>query len=535
MTSGDQEATESVPSATPRSGSLAKAVCSVAAVTVCAKGFGFLEKLIVARHYGTTGSADVYFAVMGILWSLVFIVKELLYPSLLPVFTETLSRDPDAAGGLFRRVFAITLASVAVVVVGGMVFAPQVIGLLLPGFDGQWRSMASRLLRAVGPAALCMSVLMVTYTVLNARRQFAVSAWGEALFKGLVAAGLLAAVPLWGMPAVGVVLAVAGVGAITLHLAKLPERRFLIRGPGPGASGPELKRVGVLVRPLLLGVAFSHVSGLFDNLLASELPRGELSYLSYAKRFVDAVLLVGPVALVTVVYSQAARLRAAGQTDRQSQLLARSARIILCLAVPMSLLLIETRLSLVQVVFGRGRFDAASVLGTSRALGIYAAGLVTLATESLLVYSFYAASNTRTPVVVGIVFVIVDIVLAALLVRCWGGGGIAAAFVFSKTAKVAVLAYLLRKGLFGGGASEWRRFILKLAVVSIAMWCGVRAAGWMLSALALPGGNVAALFASGAAGAIVFIGGSVLVRLDEVCTAGRTASRMLGAAIRRRG
>ena len=60
--------------------------------------------------------------------------------------------------------------------------------------------------------------------------------------------------------------------------------------------------------PLVIGVVFSHLSGLVDNMLASTLPTGHLSYLGYSKKLIDAILLIGPVALVTVVYSQLSHL-----------------------------------------------------------------------------------------------------------------------------------------------------------------------------------------------------------------------------------
>ena len=64
---------------------IGRAALGLSIIAVFSKAFGFAEKLIVAHFFGTDTQADVYFASMGIVLSLVFLVKELIYPSVLPV------------------------------------------------------------------------------------------------------------------------------------------------------------------------------------------------------------------------------------------------------------------------------------------------------------------------------------------------------------------------------------------------------------------------------------------------------------------
>jgi peptidoglycan biosynthesis protein MviN/MurJ (putative lipid II flippase) len=84
---------------------LAGIVFSLSAIAVLAKVFGFAEKIVIAYFFGAGETTDVYFASVGVVLSVVFIVKELVYPSLLPVFAESMSESARASAGLFRKVF----------------------------------------------------------------------------------------------------------------------------------------------------------------------------------------------------------------------------------------------------------------------------------------------------------------------------------------------------------------------------------------------------------------------------------------------
>ena len=424
---------------------MAKSVIAVSLITMGAKICGFGEKIIIAHFYGTSGRADVYFAVLGIVWSIVFIVKELVYPAFLPVYSRSVPRGDGLSGALFGRVFWVVLTVLMATALILLPLAPGVIGLCLPGFAGWRQRLATSLLRGLLPGTVCAGLMVVTYAALNARKKFTAAAVGDAMLKLGVVVGLLALTPIWGMYAIGPSLAVAGLLCVVGQLLLLPDKKRLWR-PNRSAPSQKLFRdVRHLATPLVLGVIVSHASALVDNALASTLPAGELSYLAYGKKIIDAVMVVGPVALVTVVYSKVAGLNAQKRTRDIAELMAKSVRVLLFVSIPLTGLILGHGASIVRVLFQRGQFDAASTSGTALALGVYSCGLVVFALEALLVYCFYGLSDTRTPVLLGVGFVLVDIGLAVALLPVARYLGIAAALVISKAGKVIVLGVLLSR------------------------------------------------------------------------------------------
>lgn len=448
---------------------MGRTIFSLSAIAIFAKMFGFAEKLIIAHFFGTQDTADVYFASMGIVLSIVFLAKELIYPSLLPVFTESLSKPLHISAGLFKTAFLTMAGFLAVVVIVQAGFSDIFANILVPGFSESKKQLTSNMLRLLAPAVLLLSLSTVTYTVLNARKRFLKAACPEAALKLFIVAGLIALLPHFGINALAVVLGLGAIGALAVQLYFIPECRFLLK-PHNRQTSEYPKKVLLLMGPLFIGVIFSHISGLVDNILASTLPSGHLSYLGYSKKLIDAILLVGPVALVTVVYSQLAHLSYSTNTIEFRKLFIKASRLLIYIALPVTCLLLGLKQPLIKLLFERGQFGAESTLGTSRAFMVYTYGLVTFSLETLIVYTFFALSNTKTPVKIGILCVCLDIALAVLLLKPFGYLGISWAFVISKTIKVTLLFAKLNKRLKGLFSSDILIFLAKLIAATTTAW-----------------------------------------------------------------
>jgi putative peptidoglycan lipid II flippase len=454
------------PIAKKRPTVLGTTVLGLSGLAVLAKVFGFGEKLVIAHFFGAQDMADVYFASIGIVLSVVFLVKELIYPSLLPIFTQCLSQSERDCGALFAKVFMLA----ALILTGAAVFAALFSGslacIVAPGFSPEKKQLTADMLRYLSPAALFLSLTAVTYTVLNARKNFLNAAWPDTALKFFIVAGLILLIPLWGIYATAVVLAIGAMALLVIHFCFIPDRVFLLATPVTQGNDA-LRKVLLLMSPLAVGVLCSHVNGLIDNILASTLPSGHLSYLGYSKKVVDAIIAIGPAAIVTIIYTQLAGLAAAQDINKFKQLLIKAVRLLLYISIPTAILLVGLNKPFIRVLFERGRFDAAATTGTAQAFLIYSAGFVTFSLEMLIVYAFYAISNTKTPVKTGIVCVCLNIAVAVILLRPLGYIGIALAFVLAKTVKVILLSAILEKKFQGLFSVELCMFAGKLILASI--------------------------------------------------------------------
>jgi putative peptidoglycan lipid II flippase len=449
-----------------RQATLGKIAVSLSVIAVFSKIFGFAEKLIVAHFFGTDAQADVYFASMGIILSIVFLARELIYPSVLPVFAQAIKTSFTASSAFFKKLFLWLVVILAVFVSMTALYSNAVTAVLVPGFSEDKKLLMSSLLKFLAPGCFFMCLMTFTQSVLNCRKSFLKAAIPEAGFKLFIAAGLIILIPIMNIYALAMAACIGSILAFAIQFIFIPESKAVLSTHIYKAHD-EFNTTLKLMSPLVLGVVFSHLSGLVDNMLASTLPTGQLSFLGYSKKLIDAILLVGPVALVTVVYSQLSHLIAEGKPDEFKALFVRTFRLILFISVPTAIMLIMLREPIIAALFERGKFTKASTLGASEALFIYGTGLVIFSIEALIVYSFYALSNTKTPVRTGILGVLLNVALAVIFVRPFGFTAIAWAFVFSKTVKVIILLWAMDQKFRFLNNSEFINFILKVVAISL--------------------------------------------------------------------
>jgi putative peptidoglycan lipid II flippase len=494
---------------------LARIVFSLSTIAVLTKIFGFAEKFVIAHFFGTSDTADVYFASTGIILSIIWLVRELMYPSLLPVFADSLSKSASASGNLFRKAFLSAAGFLAVAALVLIFFCGHLTKLLLPGFSESKRLVTVNLLRMLSPAVFFLGLTMVTYTTLNARKKFLKAAFPEAVLKLFIVLGLIALLPVLGIYALAVVMGLGGLGCLLAQLYFIPEHKSLTKQDNDKNGTEYFKNVLLLMGPLVVGVIFSRISGLVDNLLASMLPSGQLSYLGYSKKLIDAILLIGPVALVTVIYSQLSHLASAKEYEKFTSLISKTFRLLIYLSVPVACLLIGLNQPIIRVLFQRGEFTADSTFGTSRAFMIYAFGLITFSLEVLFVHSFFALKDTKTPVTYGILCVFLDITLAIALLKPLGFLGIAGAFVISKTAKIIILGAILNKRCAGLFDLKIVPYLIKLSattcvlLLSLRFLLGINNPDSLINTFAFD------LMLPGIGALLVFAGCSYLLRIDE--------------------
>ncbi len=154
--------------------------------------------------------------------------------------------------------------------------------------------------------------------------------------------------------------------------------------------------------PRLLGAAVvAGLNFLVNTILASAMPEGSISAISYAL----AIMLMPQLVIAqSIAVAFAANLLSAGGSPgvgRPAGNFGNTLRSVLFLAIPASLGMILLRQPIVAMLLERGDFTTQSTNLVAWALLWYAAGLVGHAVLEVIVRAFYAMYDTRTPVMVG--------------------------------------------------------------------------------------------------------------------------------------
>ena len=437
---------------------IARAAGTVMAAFIVSNLVGLLAKTLTAREFGTGIESNAFFAAnrfSEILFNLV--AGGALGSAFIPVFTGLLAAEERQKAWKLASSIA-NLVSIVLIFLSllAFIFAPQVVHYILaPGFTPENSTLTANLLRVQVISSVIFGLSGLVMGILNSHQRFLLPALAPAMYQFGWIMGIFLLKPSLGIfgLAWGVV-----IGSL-LHLLvqlpllfRLPHRAYR---PSLGLEMPEVREVGKLMAPRLLGVAVVQLNFLINTLLASFQPEGSITALSLA-----FPLMIMPEAALAQSIAIAALPTFAAQvakkqfTEMRASLSA-AIRVMLLLAIPASIGLVLLRRTIVAILYQGNQFSADSTSFVAWALLFYAIGLVGHSIVEILSRAFYALHDTKTPVLIGVGAMSLNLALSFLftwLFRKLGlmpHGGLALANSTATLIESVILLALMRKRLDG--------------------------------------------------------------------------------------
>ncbi|MEE2829557.1 MAG: lipid II flippase MurJ, partial [Myxococcota bacterium] len=236
-----------------------------------------------------------------------------------------------------------------------------------------------------------------------------------------------------------------------------------------------------LLVPTIFGAGVYQINVLVSQAIAWGLGDGAVSSLQYSSRLLELTLGVFAVAISTVVLPSLAADAAAGARDRVTDTVLYTVRLCCFVCFPVTAALMLLRVETASLLFERGAYDSLSSSMTGYALGFHAVGLTHITLSRVLVPVFYAFKDTRTPVVIAFVAMVVNVGLCYSLAPQLGFGGIALANSAAAIIQTMALTFYLRRHT---GAMTDQETVLSLArslvatgVMASVIWGLSRALG----------------------------------------------------------
>ena len=220
-----------------------------------------------------------------------------------------------------------------------------------------------------------------------------------------------------------------------------------------------------LMLPRMFGVAVVQLNFLVETSLASLLTTGAVSALNYAWRVMLVPQAVVAQSVATAAFPTFADQYARGQIQQLRSSLSATVRSILFIAIPAAIGLLVLSEPIIQLVFERGRFTETSTALVAAALGAYALGLIGHSGVEILARAFYALHDTKTPVLLGILSLAINLVMSLALISVLGVTGLALANTTAALIEMVLLIVVIRKRL--GGLDD-RRVALSALKTSVA-------------------------------------------------------------------
>jgi putative peptidoglycan lipid II flippase len=441
--------------------SLTKSAGLIGFLTFLSRVFGFLRDAAMAWFLGAGFVSDAFlvaFRIPNFLRKL--FADGSLNLAFVPIFIEYLNQGRDEAFLLARSALRTVLLVLSLASAAGIVFAPALVVFFAPGFAESPEKMALTvsLTRIMFPFVVFIGLSAVCMGVLNTFGHFFAPSVAPLVINVSMIGGIFFLSPRMSEPVNGLAAGVI-IGAVlqlVLHAPFLVKTGFSFWKKAR-LFHPALKKIGLLTLPAALGASVFQINVLLDTLIASFLSEGSISYLYYADRLVQFPLGIFAMAAAIALLPRLSREAAVKDYDGLSNTLVSSLNAVLFVTIPSMAGLIVLRAPIVSLLFERGEFDAASVASTAGALLYYGLGLWAFSGARIVVSTFYALRDARTPVRVALFAIFAKIVLSLVLVRFLDYKGLALATSAASVLNLLVLARALEAKL--GGIVRWNEVI----------------------------------------------------------------------------
>lgn len=400
------------------------------------------------------------------------IVMGALTTAFIPVFTSYIAKEKfEDANKIASTILNISVVAFLLFSLLFFIFADPLMHLIAPGLSSQEMALAIPFTRIMLLGQTLPLILGNFLTgILQSHKRFLVPALAPVAYNFGIILGIAFLSPTMGLYGAvwGVVL-----GAVFFLLIQIPlcahlNFRYKLQ---IDFKHQGVREIGRMILPRTIGLAVTQLNYFATLIISSLISTRAITIFNFAQQLEQL-----PIGVFAATISQAALPTLSEEQGKDDNFAAfkktflTSLHQILFLVCPAAVILIVLRIPIVRLVYGASKFDWPATVETGRTLAFLGVGLVAEAAINLLVRGFYALHDSKTPVIVGSITVVVNILLSLIFIfllpflnrPIWG---LAAATAITDSIYGIVLVYLLNRKVI---SFEIRQLVLPATKIIFA-------------------------------------------------------------------
>lgn len=456
------------------SSKLLKSTAIVSAMTFISRISGLIRDVVMANIMGPGTLADAFFVAFRIPNFLRRIFGEGAFSqAFVPVFSELTEQNTLQAKQFVNTSAGILGAVTLAISILGIIFAPAIVHAFAPGFvdEPEKFHITVDALRIMFPYLFCISLIAMSGGVLNSLNRFAVPAVTPVLLNLCLIVAMWVLVPILDNAAralaIGVLL--AGFIQVAFQIPSLIKEGYLPR-PALDWNNESVRKMFTLMLPAVFSVSVAQVNMLVNTFLASFLITGSVSWLYFSDRLMEFPVGVFGVALATVVLPSLSKEHTSGDSESFSAMMDWALRWVIVIAVPATFGLLILAKPLLTSIFQYNAFTTEDVIQSAIALEAFAIGVCGFIFVKVLAPGFFARQDTKTPMKIGIISVVVNIILSVILVRFMAHAGLALAISLAAWVNAFLLLMVLIRRKVYRPQPGWWWFLFRITI-AVALMC----------------------------------------------------------------
>lgn len=467
---------------------LLKSGVVVAAMTMLSRILGFARDVVFAREFAASAQMDAFLIAFKIPNFMRRLFAEGAFnQAFVPTLGETKAqKDQQAVKDLIAHVSGTMGGWLFIITLVGILAAPLLVMIFAPGYLSEAETndlstsrfdLTVSLLQITFPYIFFISLVAFAGGILNTYNQFAAPAFTPVLLNIVLISAVYLGAPYFTEPvtALAVGVFIAGLMQLLFQFPFIARLGLLVR-PRWNPNHPGIKQIIKLMLPAIFGASVAQINLLLDTVIASLLVSGSISWLYYSDRLMEFPLGVLGVALATVILPSLSRDHANESKETFSATLDSAIRWAVYLGVPAGIGLFFLAEPIIATLFGSEKFQSHDILMSSYSLMAYSIGLIGFILVKVLLPGFYSRKDTKTPVRIGIVALLVNMFFNIVIVLPWYWGGYAGAHAglaiatsISALTNAYLLYYRLRKDDIYQPSAGWLKVLLQIMLANCLM------------------------------------------------------------------
>ena len=438
----------------------------IAFFSFLSKILGLFRERLIAHNFGAGEMSDIYYSAFR-LPDLIFntLVLGALTSAFIPIFQKVWLKNKEEGIRLANSVLNFFLLFIGLLVIIALLFTPQIMQFITPGF-GEWQLQQTISLTRIMLLAIIFFVASnVIGGVLNSWKRFFSFSLAASFYNVGIIIGIVFIYPSVGLTGLawGVFL-----GALLHLIVQLPEvcrngwhYQLILK------FDKNLRRILKLMLPRTIGLAAGQVNLIAITMIASTLSVGSIAVFNLANNLQSLPISIFAISLAIAVFPTFTQAVSENNKQKFAFNFSLSLRRILFILIPMSIMVVILRAQLVRVILGTGAFNWEDTYLTAQTLGFFALSIFAQGLIPLLARSFFAWEDTKTPMLISIFAITLNIVLSLMLAPLMGVMGLALAFSISSILNMLLLYIILNYKTRSINNTQILNSLLKIIINSL--------------------------------------------------------------------
>ena len=437
-------------------------------ITMVSRVLGLVRATIIAYYFGASAATDAYFSAFKISNFFRQLLGEgALGSSFIPLYNEKIEIEGEEKGkefiySILNLIFAFSTGVTLLMIV----FSQDIINLIVNGFPTETKILASELLKIMSVYFIFISLSGMICAMLNNFKQFAIPASTSIFFNLAIILASMGFSKTFGISALAYGVVIGGVFQL---LVVLPSFFKIVKGYSFKINwrDPYLKKIFVLMCPMLVGIVARQVNTIVDQVFASYLQEGGVTALENATRLYLLPVGVFGVSISTVIFPVLSKAVAKNDLKAAENNIVKGLNILLFLIIPSMAVLTFYSADVIRLTLSYGKFGEDAVKVTSEVLLYYSLGLYFYTAIYLMTRAFYSVKNSSYPVRFSIVSIVINIVLNFVLIKPMAYKGLALSTSIASGVNFLLLVYVFRKKYMAFPLKKSLIFLGKVLVTTI--------------------------------------------------------------------